>query len=147
MPRAARTVRPSGLGIVSSTRRIRTAERWQHIAWGEPTSYSEAGVTPGNRNRKTLPAVIWRLRRQITAGKIGLDDNSWGCELLAETSKPGPRLYAITAPQLSDCSKESKCSCLPLTRIAPKHSLPLLPKPDSLQVLAYDATNGRRARY
>ncbi len=25
----------------------RTAERWQHIAWGEPTSVSEAGVTPG----------------------------------------------------------------------------------------------------
>ncbi len=63
---------------------------------------------------------------------------SWGCELLAETSKPGPRLYAITAPQLSDSSKESKCWCLPLTRIAPKHSLLLLPKPDSLQGLAYE---------
>ncbi len=64
----------SGLGIVSSIRKIRTAERWRHLAWGEPTSDSEAGVTPGKRSGKTRsPAAIWRLRRQIAAGKISSD--------------------------------------------------------------------------
>ncbi len=127
----------SGLGIVSSTRRIRTAERWQHIAWGRTNERQRGWCNPRSPKPKNPPRGDLAATPPNRRGenRVGCD-NSWGCGLLAETSKPGPRLYAITAPQLSDCCKESECSCLPLTRIAPKLSLALRPKPDSLLVLA-----------
>jgi hypothetical protein len=41
------------------------------IAWGEPTSDSEAGVAPGKQAQTELPAASWRRRRQFAAGIIG----------------------------------------------------------------------------
>jgi hypothetical protein len=66
-----------------------TAKRWQRVAWGEPTSDSEAGVTPGIRTHKnSFPGGD--LIRETTGLRHVLKANL-GLRLLA------PRL-AILAP-------------------------------------------------
>ena len=57
------------LGLARSTQRMRAAERWYVIAWGQPTSVSEAGAAPGMRSHKNSPpAAFRRLRRRNAAG-------------------------------------------------------------------------------
>ena len=79
------------------------------VAWGEPTSDSEAGVTPGIRSERTLsPAAIWRLRRQIAAGEcIRGATSTWGCGCSLEARNPHPRLSADVAPRLPNVAMPS----------------------------------------
>ncbi len=80
------------------------AEQRQHIAWGA-TSRATASVreTPGKQNNRASSTCVCLAakppNRRRSKGGIACEPGAAACSLKAR--KPGPRLYAATAPQLS----------------------------------------------
>ena len=112
----------------------RTAERWQHLAWGEPTSDSEASVTPGKQCATTpSPAAIWRPRPpNRRGGKLRGDRDPGAAVCSLQTSRPDPRLHAITATQLAGGGDQTKHACVSLRQVTQRPSPTFHPKPDVL---------------
>ena len=123
------------------------AEQRKRKAWGEPTSDSEVGVTPGKR-----PAEIRSPRRfggvaakAPRGNRLGYRD-SWGCGMLAETSNPDP---GSTLPLLRSCRRVVTNDNVDAYNhwLKRKATLGLLPKPDALPVLATSTAPGQVLAY
>ncbi len=114
-PPSAATASDSSTGLVSHRYLARAeppaliltllaAEQRQHIAWGA-TSRATASVreTPGKREQpRELDLRLFgglAAKQTQVEGGIACEPGAAACSLKAR--KPGPRLYAATAPQLS----------------------------------------------